>query len=78
MVRKYVKKTNRRRQEDRHLTVRAKHRDLPDLDKLCQLLIRITLQDMGASRPSTREQARPKPPRPGCLNSTRAVDRERT
>lgn len=49
MVRKYVKKTNRRRQEDRHLTVRAEHRDPPDLDKLCQLLIRITLQDMGAS-----------------------------
>lgn len=50
MARKYVKKTTRRRREDRVLTVRAEHRDPPDVDKLCQLLIRFTLQDMGESR----------------------------
>lgn len=44
---RYVKKTTRRRREDRNLTVRAEHRDPPDVDKLCQLLIRFTLQDMG-------------------------------
>ncbi len=47
---KYVKKTNRRRQEDRHLSVRAVHRDPPDLHKLSEALIRLTLQDMGESR----------------------------
>ncbi len=47
---RYVKKTTRRRREDRNLTVRAEHRDPPDADKLCQLLIRFTLQDFGESR----------------------------
>ena len=47
---RYVKKTTRRRREDRNLSVRAEHRDLPDVDKLCQLLIRFTLQDMGESQ----------------------------
>ncbi len=47
---RYVKKTTRRRREDRNLTVRAEHRDPPDVDKLCQLLIRFTLQDMGESQ----------------------------
>lgn len=41
---RYVKKTTRRRREDRNLSVRAEHRDPPDMDKLCQLLIRFTLQ----------------------------------
>ena len=54
MARKYVKKTNRRRREDRNLTVRAEHRDPPHVDKLCQLLIRFTLQEMGESRAQQR------------------------
>ena len=28
----------------------GRHRDPPDVDKLCQLLIRFTLQDMGESQ----------------------------
>lgn len=51
---RYVKKTTRRRREDRNLTVRAEHRDPPDTDKLCELLIRFTLQDMGESRAQQR------------------------
>jgi len=53
---RYVKKTTRRRREDRNLTVRAEHRDPPDVDKLCQLLIRFTLQDMGESQVRRRSQ----------------------
>ena len=34
MPRKYVRKTNRRSREERNLSVRAEHRDTPDLDKL--------------------------------------------
>jgi len=53
---RYVKNTTRRRREDRNLTVRAEHRDPPDVDKLCQLLIRFTLQDMGESQVRRRSQ----------------------
>lgn len=53
---RYVKKTTRRRREDRNLTVRAERRDPPDTDKLCQLLIRFTLQDMGESQARQRSQ----------------------
>lgn len=53
---RYVKKTTRRRREDRNLAVRAVHRDPPDVDKLCQLLIRFTLQDMGESQARKRSQ----------------------
>lgn len=53
---RYVKKTVRRRREDRELTVRAEHRDPPDADKLCELLIRFTLRDMGESRARQRRQ----------------------
>ena len=52
---RYVK-TTRRRREDRNLSVRAEHRDPPDVDKLCQLLIRFTLQDMGESQARQRRQ----------------------
>lgn len=62
MVRKYVKKTNRRRQEDRHLVIRAEHRDPPDLDKLCQLLIRITLQGIGEAHAQAASQEQPSIP----------------
>lgn len=51
---RYVKKTTRRRREAWNLTVRAEHRDPPDVDKLCQLLIWFTLQDMGESRAQQR------------------------
>ncbi len=51
-----MKKTTRRRREDRNLSVRAAHRDPPDMDKLCELLIRFTLQDMGESRAQQRRK----------------------
>lgn len=57
MPRKYVRKTNRRSREERNLSVRAVHRDTPDLDKLTELLIRFTLQDAGEQR-ATRAQER--------------------
>ena len=53
MPRKYVRKTNRRSREERNLSVRAVHRDAPDLDKLTELLIRFTLQDAGEQRATT-------------------------
>ena len=37
----YVKKTARRRYDERQFTVRAVHRDPPDLHKLCEALIRL-------------------------------------
>ena len=57
MPRMYVRKTNRRSREDRNLSVRAEHRDTPDLDKLTELLIRFTLQDSGEQR-ATRARER--------------------
>ena len=57
MPRKYVRKTNRRSREERTLSVRAVHRDKPDLDKLTELLIRFTLQDSGEQR-ATRARER--------------------
>lgn len=56
---KYVKKTNRRRQEDRHLSIRAVHRDPPDLHKLSEALIRLTLQEIGESRAQRRAEETP-------------------
>ena len=41
MPRKYVRKTNRRSREERNLSVRAEHRDTPDLDKLTDILKRM-------------------------------------
>lgn len=46
----YVKKTDRRRYEDRSFSVRAVHRDPADLHKLAEVLIRLTLQETGRSR----------------------------
>lgn len=45
----YVKKTSRRRYDERQFSVRAVHRDPPDLHKLCEALIRLTLQEVGQS-----------------------------
>lgn len=55
MARKYQKKTNHRRREDRHLSVRAVHRESPDLHKLTELLIRFALQDAGERRAAQAE-----------------------
>jgi len=46
----YVKKTHRRRYDERKFTVRAVHRHTPDLHKLCKALICLTLQEVGQSR----------------------------
>jgi len=51
---KYVKKTNRRRYEDRKFSVRPVHRESPDLHKLCEVLIRLTLEETGRSRAQSR------------------------
>lgn len=56
---KYVKKTNRRRYEDRTFSVRAVHREPPDLHKLCEVLIRMTLQEIGQSRAHMRAEEGP-------------------
>ncbi|MCA0437837.1 MAG: hypothetical protein LCH98_15375 [Actinobacteria bacterium] len=50
----YVKKTDRRRYEDRIFAVRALHRDQADLHKLAEVLIRLTLQETGRSRADRR------------------------
>lgn len=57
MPRQYARKTNRRSREERNLSVRAVHRDAPDLDKLTELLIRFALQDAGEQR-ATRARER--------------------
>ena len=44
---KYVKKTARRRYDERQFCVRAVHHDPPDLHNLCKVLIRLTLQEVG-------------------------------
>lgn len=54
----YVKKTDRRRYEDRSFSVRAVHRDQADLHKLAEVLIRLTLQETGRSR-ADRSAAKP-------------------
>lgn len=55
----YVKKTPRRRYDERQFTVRAVHRDPPDLHKLCEALIRLTLQEVGQSRAHGGDQETP-------------------
>ena len=55
MPRKYVRKTNRRSREERNLSVRAVHRDSPDVQKLTELLIRFALQDAGERRAAQAE-----------------------
>jgi hypothetical protein len=61
----YVKKTTQRRYEDRSFSVRAIHRDQPDLHKLAEVLIRLTLQETGQSRAERRATAQPDTLRPG-------------
>lgn len=56
---KYVKKTARRRSDERQFSVRAVHRDPPDLHKLCEALIQLTLQEAGQSRAQRRADQTP-------------------
>lgn len=56
---KYVKKTSQRRYDERQFSVRAVHRDPPDLHKLCEALIRLTLQEVGQSRAQRRADQAP-------------------
>lgn len=60
----YVKKTNRRRYDERSFSVRAVHRDRPDLHKLAEVLIRLTLQETGRSRAQRRAAEVPDTYRP--------------
>lgn len=60
----YVKKTDRRAYEDRSFSVRAVHRDPPDLHKLSELLIRLTLQETGRTRAEHRAAEAPETYRP--------------
>lgn len=46
----YEKQTDRRSREERRLSVRAVHREQPDLNLLTELMIRFALQDLGERR----------------------------
>lgn len=50
MSRPYERKTDRRSREERRYSVRAEHREQPDVDLLAELLIRFALQDAGEDR----------------------------
>ncbi|SER92818.1 hypothetical protein SAMN05443377_11926 [Propionibacterium cyclohexanicum] len=74
----YVKKTDRRAYEDRSFSVRAVHRDPPDLHKLAELLIRLTLQETGRTRAERRaaelpETYRPSGPEPAIMAASEAT-----
>jgi hypothetical protein len=60
----YHRKTDRRRYEDRSFSIRAVHRDPPDLHKLAEVLIRLTLQETGRSRAERRAAQTPDTYRP--------------
>lgn len=50
MSRQYEKQTDRRSREERRLSIRAVHREQPDLNLLSELMIRFALQDLGERR----------------------------
>ena len=50
MTPNYERVTDRRSREERQLSIRAVHRDTPAVDLLTELLIRFSLQDVGARR----------------------------
>lgn len=50
MSRPYERKTERRSREERKYSVRAEHREQPDVDLLAELLIRFALQSAGEAR----------------------------
>jgi hypothetical protein len=62
----YVKKTDRRRYEERSFSLRAMHRDPPDLHKLAEALIRLTLQETQRSRAERRAAELPETYRPAA------------
>jgi hypothetical protein len=62
----YVKKTDRRRYDERTFSLRAMHRDPPDLHKLAEVLIRLTLQETGRSRAERRAAELPETYRPAA------------
>lgn len=62
----YVKKTDRRRYDERSFCVRAMHRDPPDLNKLAEVLIRLTLQETGRSLAKRRAAEFPETYRPAA------------
>ena len=46
----YEKQTDRRSREERRLSIRAVHREQPDLNLLTEIMIRFDLQDLGERR----------------------------
>ncbi len=50
MGRNYERQTDRRSREERQYSVRAVHREQPDLNLLTELMIRFALQDLGERR----------------------------
>ena len=68
MARRYERKTGQRQQSERELTIRAEFHEPPDLDKLCELLIRLALQQSGACR--SVGSTRPKRPRASASASS--------
>lgn len=64
----YVKKTDRRRYDERSFSIRAVHRDAPDLHKLAEVLIRMTLQETGRSRAEVRAAEPPETYRPAIAS----------
>jgi len=69
----YVKTTGQRRYDERSFSVRAVHRDPPDLHKLAEVLIRLTLQETGRSRAERRAAELPETYRPTERHASRAV-----
>ncbi len=60
MSRRYAKKTGQRPQDERDLSIRADFNDPPDLDKLCELLIRMSLrQPVPATSRHSATRAKP-------------------
>ncbi len=59
MAKKHVKKTGQCRYEDRVFSIRTVHRDPPDLHKLAEVLVRLTVQETGRDRPIRRGQRPP-------------------
>lgn len=59
----YVKKTNRRRQEERRLSVRSERHEPADYQKLTELLIRLSLSQSGPppEKPPARSGRRQTP-----------------
>ena len=68
MARRYERKTGQRQQNERELTIRAEFHEPPDLDKLCELLIRLALQQSGSCR--SEDATRSKRPRATASTSS--------